>query len=318
VLGIWGSGRPTLEIAAYTNQDNVWKLTSNFHPQASSFYKAISENNAVVLVEQETNKKWTLLVNNTGIKNTIIERSPALKHPDPGMLVTAIYAPLESETKFYKKIPEKERSTVSGFSAKEEAFHESDWFKQSNPNTTPESINAQKPAFSLSGHVGEYVSWFGILRIAEKTGGGYNLVIQNKYSTGMTDLHIQTVSIYGAGDFDAVVHCPDFSLNPLVLVKVYGKVIREINGRPVVDVEYLRYWNWMYFNFMDYGEDKKLSAYDRDLNLTGLQIYSPRPDPYYYPKRIQATREQLDIIGNWIKDNKDAINKEYQDAQKDK
>lgn len=132
----------------------------------------------------------------------------------------------------------------------------------------------------------------------------------------MTDLHIQTVSIFGAGDFEAVVHTPKLELLPLVLVRIYGKVVGEKNGRPEVDAQYVRYWNWLYFNFSDYGKDKKLSAFDHDLKLSGVRIYSSHVDRYYYPARIQAGPEQLDQIGNWIRENKDALNKEYQDAQK--
>jgi len=301
------------EIQAFRNkQKEAYARCGHFKPAYLKFLDTVFPNHELTKMLHQHNEQTD---NAIADKNTIIERSPFLKHP--GMLGTGIYVPLKSEMKFYEKIPEKERVTVSGFSANEKGFYESAWFKQSNPNATPESINAQKPVFSLSGHVGEYVSWFGILRAAEKSKDGYNLVIQNKYSTGMTDLHIQTVSIWGAGDFDALVRCQDFSLNPLVLVKVYGKVISEKNGRPLVDVEYLRYWNWLYFNFMDYGEDKKLSAYDKDLDLTGVRVYDSRTDPYYYPKRIQSTREQLDLIGNWLKDNRDIINKEYQDANKE-
>jgi hypothetical protein len=245
---------------------------------------------------------------------TIIERSPFLKHP--GALATGAYVPLQKESAFLDKIPQKGRETVSGFSDAEAGFFKSDFFLKNNPKATPQSIEAQAPVFSLTGHVGEYVSWFGLLRKVEKSGADYRLTIQNKYSTGMTDMHIQTVSVFGAGDFHAVVRAQNIELLPLVLVKVYGKVVSEKEGRPEVEAEYIRYWNWVYFNFSDYGKDKKLSAFDHDLDLSKIRIYSSGVDPYYYPARIQATREELDQIGNWLRDNKDAINKEYQDAQK--
>ena len=236
------------------------------------------------------------------LRETIIERSPALHSR---LLGTSIgYEPLKAEAKFYEKLPLSERDWASEYIA------------STNPKDARASTETQKPEFSLSGHVREFVSWFGILRAAEKIEGGYKLVIQNKYYDGTSDLHIQTVSIRGAGDFDAIVHCSDFSLNPLVLVRIYGKVTREENGRPLVDVEYLRYWNWLYFNFRDYGKDKGNSAYDKDLDLTGLRIYSSRVSPNYYSQRIQATREQLDIIDKWLEDNKDALNKEFLDARK--
>lgn len=246
---------------------------------------------------------------------TIVERSPFLKHP--GFLGTGDYIPLSTEAVFYQKLPEAGRKTVSGFNDSERAFFKSAFFLQNNPNATPESIKAQEPVFSLAGHVGEYVSWFGILRKVEQNGSDFLLTLQNKYSTGMSDLHIQTVSLWGAGDFEAVVRSQDLDLLPLILVRVYGKIVQEDNGLPVVEVEFLRYWNWLYFNFSDYGEDKKLSAYDKHLDLSGVRIYSARVDPYYYPKRIQATNEQLDHIAHWIRTNGDAINIEHQEAQKE-
>lgn len=257
---------------------------------------------------------FILLAGQATSAETIVERSPFLKHP--GMLGTGVYAPLGKEAAFLDKIPQAGRETVSGYSEAETAFFKSDFFLKSNPDATPQSIAAKAPAFSLTSHVGEYVSWFGLLRKLEKSGTGYRLILQNKYSTGMTDLHIQTVSVFGAGDFDVFVHAENLDLLPLVLVKVYGKVIAEKDGRPEIEAEFVRYWNWMYFNFSDYGKDKNLSAFDRDLDLSKIRIYSSRVDPYYYPARIKATREQLDQIGSWLRDNRDTLNQEYQNAQK--
>jgi len=150
------------------------------------------------------------------------------------------------------------------------------------------------------------------VRGVEKVGDGYRLTIQNKYSTGMTDCHIQTVSIWGRGDFAGIVTTKELALPPLALVRVYGTVVREVDGMPEVKIEYLRYWRWMTFNFSDYGRDAGVSRFDKHLKLDGLRIYSSRVSGKYYAERIEATDEDKAQVKAWWAANVNELRAEFE------
>ena len=67
----------------------------------------------------------------------------------------------------------------------------------------PGEFGDENNSFTLQGHGGQFVGWFGIVRDIERNSnnsGGF-LLIENKYSMGLTDCDIQTVEINGGGDF---------------------------------------------------------------------------------------------------------------------
>lgn len=249
-----------------------------------------------------------------GAVTTVVEQSPYLKHP--GFLGTREYVPLQGEVSFFERLSEDAKKTVDGYSVNEEAFFESNFFKSSNPTSSAEERKKEEPKFSILGRSGEYVSWFGIVRSVVKTDGGVRLILQNKYSTGQTDCHIQTVSIYGGGDFAALVEGGGVSLPPLCLARVYGVVSREADGMPEIAVEYLRYWRWMDFNFSDYGRDAGRSQFDRTIDRSKLRIYSARVTGNYYAERIEATEEQKTEVMKWWEANLQTVLKEREDAER--
>lgn len=81
--------------------------------------------------------------------------------------------------------------------------------------------------FSLKGHDGQFVSWFGIVReiMTDKEGLITSRLVENKYSHDLSDAHIQTVSINGAGDFRVELATHSKDILPLILVRVYGEVV---------------------------------------------------------------------------------------------
>lgn len=189
----------------------------------------------------------------------------------PGLLGTMQYQPTKREASHYKRLPEKARVMVQ------------------NPGMDLK--------FSLPGHDGEFVGWIGIIRVIETEAGTTKLTIENKYYHDLTDLHIQTVLFSGAGDFRAHVPAVSPDLLPLSLVRVYGKVVGQENGLPLVKVEYMRVWQWFQFNFMDHGEEDHSNPKWREhAHLDGLRIYSSRVSPEYYIDRLGPTDEEHEKI----------------------
>jgi hypothetical protein len=195
---------------------------------------------------------------------TPIEFSPDLKHP--GYLGTVSYAPTAREKPFFQKLTEEERVTLQGKDSK----------------------------FSLQGHHGKSVSWFGIVReiMTGEAGRITGLRIENKYSTGLSDAHLQTISFNGGGDFRVQLSTETKNLLPLVLVRVYGTVTGAEQGLPVVKAEYVRVWHWFQFNFMEFGEDHSNPEWRKRIDLKGARVYSSRVSPTYYVERLGATDEE--------------------------
>jgi len=166
-----------------------------------------------------------------------------------------------------------------------------------------ETIQSQ---FRLRGHVGQFVSWFGIVRDVVSTIGkrGGRLLIENKYSNGITDDHPQIVSINGGGDFRANVTNLAEDL-PLTLVRVYGTVVGEERLGPVVQAEYIRVWRWGEFKFNDYGDDHSNPYWRRSVKLQP-DDFSPHKQlsAEYYVRLLGTTAEETSKVKKffeWLK-----------------
>lgn len=252
--------------------------------------------------------------------STIVAETPVLQtpfSPHPGFLGTCEYSPLPAEKPFYEKVPEENRSTVSGFSPSEEAFFRSGMLQSDSPVKSTTEVDTSKPVFSLSDEIGEYVGWYGIVTKIEKHESKTLLTIQNKYSNGTTDCHLQTVSIYGAGDFSASIDLESLEIPALSLIKVYGVVSQDEDGIPLVEVELLRYWRWLSFNFSDYGLDSGLAESYRNMDTSDLRVYSSRPDGQYYIDRIDAPREHFVKAVTWWNANQEQLWQEKEKANKE-
>ena len=73
--------------------------------------------------------------------------------------------------------------------------------------TKEEMASGSDDVETLHGATGRRVCWFGIVREIkeDKAKDETTLLMEMKYSDGLTDLHIHVVSIFGAGDFRAVL-----------------------------------------------------------------------------------------------------------------
>jgi hypothetical protein len=143
------------------------------------------------------------------------------------------------------------------------------------------------------------VSWFGLVREIdrEKDGSITSLRIEQKYSQGMSDAHIQTVSINVGGDFRVRLKVKTEDLIPLVLIRVYGTVESEQDGIPVVNAVYVRVWHWFQFNFSEFGVDKSNPEWVKRREA-GVTAYRARVSPEYYFERIGPTEEEARQIGD--------------------
>jgi hypothetical protein len=151
------------------------------------------------------------------------------------------------------------------------------------------SEEARAKAYSLIKQEGKYAGWFAIVR--EKTWDPNAkktcLLLEHKYFDGLTDLHIQIASIYGAGDFAASVPGKAEEIPLLSLVRVYGPVSKgQRGGMASVDPEYVRVWKWGLFTFMDYGLDKSNPKWVKLRKVSGSDVYSPRPTKRFYEERL--------------------------------
>jgi hypothetical protein len=174
---------------------------------------------------------------------------------------------------------------------------------QSRPGEDP------RLSFSLRGHIGELVSWFGIVRDAKpaifKPGG--TLFIEHKYFNGTSDERLQTVSIKGGGSFRAELTRFSEGITPLMLVRVYGVVVREERHGPVVDVAYIRAWPWGRFNFKDYGQDRGYRFWKKNMELkSGEGVYQTAVSPDYYARLLGPSEDQKRLLEAEIQAEKEA------------
>ena len=203
-------------------------------------------------------------------KRIPIEFSEQIKSDVKG-LGTKGYTPLPKEVPFIKKITEQPVLYWGGA--------DSDAVKSGR------MVASEK--YKLTDQKGQYVGWFGIVRkITRNKDGGAALLVEHKYFDGLTDLHIQIVSIYGAGDFKIEIPKFDAAIPLLDLVRVYGKVSIGKDGVPVVTPEYMRVWDWGLFSFMDYGVDHSNPKWVALRNVSGMDAYSPRPTAKFYEDRL--------------------------------
>jgi len=156
-----------------------------------------------------------------------------------------------------------------------------------DPEKEKEDLRKLKE-YTLSRQAGKRVGWFGIVREIEmdEENDLTRLLLEHKYFDGMTDLHIQVVSYYGAGDFVAVLPSRVTNLRRLSLVRVYGNATVGNDGLPCVAAEYVRVWDWGLFTFMNYGQDKTNATWVKLRKVKGEDCYSPRPDRAFYEQRL--------------------------------
>lgn len=210
-------------------------------------------------------------------KQTIIQFANI---PFESSIATAGYSPTDIEEQFFDLLSTDEQRTV-----------------RSRPG---EPVHSD---FQLQGHVGRFVSWFGIVREvaheASKSSG--SLLIENKYFRATKDNPPQTVSINGSGDFQVILTSFTEGL-PLSLVRVYGTVIREVDGAPVVQAEYIRVWRWGEFDFDDYGLNNGDPRWSRSRKLQPNEsVQQAQLSADYYLRRLGPTTEQAQTIIEFFK-----------------
>jgi hypothetical protein len=188
----------------------------------------------------------------------IVEISTPQPPPPDGTLGTILYAPTKLEA-----------ARTKGWSAGELA-------------------SGGVSARSLPALGGKRVAWFGIVRevTEDREKGKTELLVEMKYFDGLTDTHLQIVSIYGAGDFRAIVPGIDHKIKKLSLVRVCGKVEPKPGDVPTVEADYVRVWYWGLFAFMDYGEDKSNPKWVKLRKNKADDVYSSAPDRSYYEERL--------------------------------
>jgi hypothetical protein len=193
---------------------------------------------------------------------------------------TGLYEPTEVEKRFFDKLGRDAQSTVKSKGG--EPF-------QSN--------------FQLRGHVGQFVSWFGIVREVahEVSRCGGSLLIENKYFQMGKEDPPQTVSINGGGNFRAQL--TSFTENlPLSLVRVYGTVVREDNALPIVQAEYIRVWRWGEFDFDDYGADDADPRWKKNIKLKPNDpVHQAQLSAEYYIERLGPSADQGQAIKEFFK-----------------
>lgn len=190
---------------------------------------------------------------------TLIETEVAKPLKPTGSLGTCGYKPSPTEATYFDKLGRSEVVTGS--------FME------------PYSIHGKKAV---------YVSWFAIVRRVirdDQAEGHFRLLLEHKYFDGLTDCHIMLVSANGSGDFLADVASDGTRSVPLLgLVRVYGKVIQEERGIPLVAVDYMRVWPWFTFTLTDLGPKDHGNPQWRKLckSCQAGRIYNPYPTEEYY------------------------------------
>jgi len=222
-----------------------------------------------------------------GPKEALIEKSEA--PPGGRALGTRAYAAKEKEAPFLKKVTEKAVSFRPDVNVpKPSNMTDSKWGLIQGQLEKERSQRIPQEKYQLADQAGQYVGWFGILREEswdEKT-RLTTLVVEHKYFDGMVDLHQQVVSLHGAGDFTATLGKKGTGIPPLALVRVYGTVARDRNGSPAVAAEYIRYWDWGLFAFMNYGKDKGNPRWVQLRKVPADKAYNAVPTTPYYEERL--------------------------------
>lgn len=153
----------------------------------------------------------------------------------------------------------------------------------------PELASGSAKIEKLTGNVDQRVAWFGIVREVKENmeASKTQLVVEMKYFDGLTDMHLQIVSINGAGDFEVTIPGVGHKVKPLSLVRVYGKVAAERDGVPEVSAEFVRAWDWRQFAFMPYGKDRSNPKWVKLRKVEDeLDVYTSNPTDVYYEKLL--------------------------------
>ena len=163
--------------------------------------------------------------------------------------------------------------------------------KEATKDWTKEELGSGSPEVkTLKGNKDHRIVWFGIVRDIkeDKQKKQTRLLVEMKYFDGMTDLHLQVVSLAGAGEFLAVIPGVGHKLKNLSLVRVYGKVTGETKGVPLVSAAYVRSWDRGLFAFMPFGDDKSNPQWVklRKVKAGDMDVYSSNPDRQYYEDRL--------------------------------
>jgi hypothetical protein len=213
---------------------------------------------------------------------TVIELSKP--KPAPGFLGTVGDAATEAEKPFRQKVNEPAVNHWAGLEVPPAEGEKVDPKQKAEDDKRRAAEGKVAKAYTLVGQAGRYVGWYGIVRKAtyDKASGRTTLLVQHCYSDGLSDAHIQVVSIYGAGDFRAVVVGEAREVPALALVRAYGTVAAGKDGVAEVSAEYVRVWDWGLFTFMNYGADRTNKAWTDLRRIKGDDIYTPRPDTKYY------------------------------------
>ena len=198
------------------------------------------------------------------------------------------YEETARETAFGKKITEKPVDLSSQVQMpKPSNVSEAEWAKMQAEESKAKAPMTPAAQYRLADQAGKYVGWFGIVR--EQTwserDNTTSMLIEHKYFDGLTDLHIQVVLLYGAGDFRVALPGRVANIPKLSLVRVCGKVSKKA-GVPSIDPEYVRVWDWGLFTFMDYGVDKSNPIWVKLRKVKGEDAYSPRPTRQFYEERL--------------------------------
>jgi len=208
----------------------------------------------------------------------------------PGVLATTTYNPSPAEKRFFQKVP---------------ALGENGFGK-----IFPESLAVEQ---------GAYVSWFGIVRdifTDDSWPKGKIMMVQVLYSDGLTDTHLQTVSINGPGDVFVLIDGKSDEVIPLMLIRFYGPVsgFTPTGKTPKITAEFIRYWPWGMFNFKDLGVDHSAPIWREGTLVGKVRTYTGIfIDAEYYQQRIGGTAEQQKAQEEWHERNRVRIKKWIQD-----
>lgn len=199
---------------------------------------------------------------------TVVEHVRVKPKASEGELGTSLYAASKTESPFFKRLDESEKTT-----------------------------GGHDDEHDISKKAGKYVGWFGIVRaiVEDQAKQQTVLTVEHKYFDGLTDSHIMAVSFNGSGDFHAIVEGIGHQFAPLSLVRVYGKVA-EPKGQQLSRLEavFVRDWHWETFTFISaYGIQHGNENW-RKLNRIQLNdIYDSNPDIEYYRRRLGDRPEDI-------------------------
>ena len=180
-------------------------------------------------------------------------------HKSDGSLVTVKYSPSPAESRFYVRLAEEERETGGMLSD-----------------------------YDITNKKGTFVGWFGMVRhvTEDSLSAQTTMLIEMKYQDGLSDSHIMVVSCHGAGDFQAKAGGIHLGIRKLSLVKVYGNVVDEVESIPQLSAEFIRVWDWGLFTFMNYGDQKGNTSWQKLNKIDVVHIYSAFPNRQYYEDRL--------------------------------